>query len=321
MSPANLSGVHLLLTYKCLYECDHCFVWGSPTSKGTMTLTRVEDIIRQAHEVPSVKRVYFEGGEPFLFYPVLRRGIELARALSLEAGVVTNAYFATDDRAADLWLRPLAELGVSDLSLSTDAYHGSGEEKEMVQRAKRAAENLGMPVGVIEIEDVRRHSCATPEDESKGQICFRGRAAAVLAGKAKKKPWRTFDACPEKPPEIERVHVDPYGNVLFCQGISVGNAWKKPLKRIMSDLDPQKHPIIGPLIRGGPACLAGKFGVRPKRAYADACHMCYEVRCELRNRRGVRGILVPDQLYGVTPEEYPQSDVVHSSRTSAKKRR
>ena len=321
MSPVNLSGVHLLLTYKCLYECDHCFVWSSPASKGTMTLTRVEDIIRQAHEIPSMRRVYFEGGEPFLFYPVLCRGIELARTLSLEAGVVTNAYFATDDRAADLWLRPLAELGVSDLSLSTDAYHGSGEEKEMVRRAKRAAKGLGMPVGVIEIESVERHSCSTPEDKSKGQLCFRGRAAAVRAGKAKKRSWRTFDACPEKPPEIERVHVDPYGNVLFCQGISVGNAWKKPLKRIMSDLDPQKHPIVGPLINGGPAGLAREFSVRTKRVYADACHMCYEVRCALRNRRAVKRVLVPDQLYGLTPEENPQPYVALSSRASAKKKR
>ena len=265
MSPVELSGVHILLTYKCLYECDHCFVWSSPRSQGTMTLAQLEDVIRQAHEIPSVKRVYFEGGEPFIFYPLLRRGIQLARKLSLEVGVVTNAYFATDDGAADLWLRPLAEMGISDLSLSTDVHHGIGEEKEMVQRAKKAAERLGIPVGVIEIKDVEQFSCSAPRDESKGQLCFRGRAAVKLAGNVKKKPWKTFDTCPEEPPAIGRVHVDPYGNVLFCQGISIGNAWKKPLKRIMSELDARKHPIIGPLIEGGPARLAKQFDVKPKR--------------------------------------------------------
>lgn len=321
MSPVKLSGVHLLLTYKCLYECDHCFVWSSPGSKGTMTLAHLEDIIRQAHEIPSVKRVYFEGGEPFLFYPLLLRGVELARKLSLEVGVVTNAYFATDDKAADLWLRPLAELGVSDLSLSSDVYHGTGEEKEMVQRAKKAAERLGVPVGVIEIESVEQLSCSAPKDESKGQLCFRGRAVTTLAGKVKKRPSRTFDTCPEEPPEIGRVHVDPYGNVLFCQGIAVGNAWKKPLKRIMSDLDPQKHPIIGPLIEGGPARLAREFDVMPKRAYADACHMCYEVRCALRKRRTVKEILVPDQLYGVTSEDTLQPDLSRRTRTHPKRKR
>jgi len=300
MSGIELSGVHLLLTYKCLYECDHCFVWSSPGSEGTMTLAHVEDIIRQAREIPSVTRVYFEGGEPFLFYPLMLRGVELARKLSLEVGVVTNAYFATDDRATDLWLRPLADLGISDLSLSADSYHGTGEANKMVQRAKRTAKRLGIPVGVIAIESVEELSSPGPKDKSKGQLCFRGRAAEELAGRARKRPWRTFDNCPEEPPGIGRVHVDPYGNVLFCQGISVGNAWKRPLKTIISDLDPRKHPIIGPLMYGGPAELARRFSVKPKKAYADACHMCYDVRCALRKRGTARGVLVPDQLYGVT---------------------
>jgi hypothetical protein len=321
MSPVELSGVHLLLTYKCLYECDHCFVWSSPGSKGTMTLANLEDIIRQAHEVPSVKRVYFEGGEPFLFYPLMLRGIELARRLSLEAGVVTNAYFAADDRAADLWLRPLAELGISDLSLSTDSHHGTGEENKMVRRAKRAAKRLGVPVGVIEIESVEELSCSAPKDKSKGQLCFRGRAAAELAGRVRKRPWRTFDACPEEPPDISRVHVDPYGNVMFCQGVAVGNAWKKSLKSIMSDLDPQRHPVIGPLTDGGPAELARRFGVRPERSYADACHLCYEVRRTLRKRQTLKGVLVPDQLYGVMPEDALKRGVARSRKSSPKKRR
>ena len=302
MSSVELSGVHILLTYKCLYECDHCFVWSSPGAKGTMTLAQVENIIEQAHDIPTVTRVYFEGGEPFLFYPLLRRGVELARKHSLEVGVVTNAYFATDDGAADLWLRPLSEMGISDLSLSTDVHHGTGEEKDMVSRARMAAEKLGIPTGVIEIEGVEQLSCPGPKDGSKGQLCFRGRAAEKLAGEVKKKSWKTFDACPEEPPAIGRVHVDPYGNVLFCQGISVGNAWKKPLKKIMEELDPEKHPIIGPLMKGGPAELARRFGVTPKRTYADACHMCYEVRRVLRDRHAVNGILVPDQLYGITSE-------------------
>ncbi len=307
MPPVKLTGVHVLLTYKCLYECDHCFVWSSPSAKGTMSLNHVEDIIRQAGEIPSVERVYFEGGEPFLFYPLLLRGVELARKSSLEAGIVSNAYFATDDRSAELWLRPLAELGISDLSLSTDVYHGTGEERRMVQRAKRAAQRLGIPVGVLETESVEEFSGPTSRRSSKGQLCFRGRAVPTLAGKVEKKAWRTFDTCPEEPPKIGRVHVDPYGNVLFCHGISVGNAWRRPLKKIMSDLDPPEHPIIGPLIRGGPAALAKERGVRPSRAYADACHMCYALRCALRKRKALRSILVPEQLYGVTPQRDPSS--------------
>ena len=35
-----LSGLHLLLTYQCTFECDHCFGWGGPFQTGTMTLGR-----------------------------------------------------------------------------------------------------------------------------------------------------------------------------------------------------------------------------------------------------------------------------------------
>ena len=303
MSPVQLEGVHVLLTYKCLYECEHCFVWSSPFSKGTMTLPQVESVVRQAKDMPSVTRVYFKGGEPFLYYPLLRKGVELARSLSLEVGIVSNAYFSTDDKAAELWLKPLADLGISDLSLSTDEHHGAGEEKEMVLRARDAAERLGIPAAVIEVEGTDVLACTGQRDGSKGQLCFRGRAAEKLAPKVPRRPSKSFDKCPEEPPAIGRVHVDPYGNVLFCQGISVGNAWERPLREIMSDLEPERHPVIGPLMRGGPANLAKEHGVRPRKGYADACHMCYEVRQALRRRGALKGALLPDQSYGIDQDD------------------
>ena len=44
----KLSGLHLLLTYQCNLECDHCFVWGSPWQSGTMTLHIIQEILKQA---------------------------------------------------------------------------------------------------------------------------------------------------------------------------------------------------------------------------------------------------------------------------------
>ena len=32
-----LDGIHFLVTYRCTYACDHCFVWSSPDAEGTMT--------------------------------------------------------------------------------------------------------------------------------------------------------------------------------------------------------------------------------------------------------------------------------------------
>ena len=30
----RLDGIHFLVTYRCTYACDHCFVWGSPDAEG-----------------------------------------------------------------------------------------------------------------------------------------------------------------------------------------------------------------------------------------------------------------------------------------------
>ena len=59
----KLSGLHILLTYQCTFECDHCFVWGSPRQHGVLTLEQVDEILDQAKEA-GVESIYFEGDEP-----------------------------------------------------------------------------------------------------------------------------------------------------------------------------------------------------------------------------------------------------------------
>jgi hypothetical protein len=54
-NPATpLSGLHLLLTYACNYECDHCFVWGSPSQSGTMTIETIEHILAEAEALGTI---------------------------------------------------------------------------------------------------------------------------------------------------------------------------------------------------------------------------------------------------------------------------
>ena len=91
----KLTGLHILLTYQCNFECDHCFVWGSPWQSGTFTLSQLEDVMAQAKEVGTVSSIYFEGGEPFLYYPVLLRAVDAAIGMGFEVGVVSNGYWAT----------------------------------------------------------------------------------------------------------------------------------------------------------------------------------------------------------------------------------
>jgi hypothetical protein len=294
-----LSGLHLLLTYECNYECEHCFVWGGPSQTGTMTVETIARILDQAEALGTVKWIYFEGGEAFLYYAILGAGVRLAKEAGFNVGIVTNAYWATADTDATELLKPFAGL-VDDLSISSDAYHGSDESPEQPEIARRVAQQLGIPVDFItvaepEAVDVAGSAGQLPSGES--AVLYRGRAADVLASRVAAKPWEQFTECPwENLREPERVHVDPFGNLHICQGITIGNLLQRPLTEIMGDYGPDDHPIVGPLIAGGPAELVRRYDLSHEDGYADHCHLCYKSRCALRQR--FPDVLTPDQMYG-----------------------
>ncbi|MHC4774795.1 MAG: radical SAM protein [Planctomycetota bacterium] len=295
----KLTGLHLLLTYECTYECDHCFVWSSPRQSGTMTLDQIEQLLEQADALGDIEWIYFEGGEPFLYYAVLLAGVRAASLRGFRVGIVSNAYWATEVKDAVEWLRPLAGL-IEQLSISSDLYHGSEKLRPEAKNACAAAGQLGIPAGVISIAqpEAADAACAVgqlPEGES--ALIYRGRAIEKLAGGAAKRAWSEFTTCPyEDLREPGRVHVDPLGNVHICQGISLGNVFRTPLQEICATYDPDAHPITGALLAGGPAELLRREELPPADAYADACHLCDETRRRLRER--YPEILTPDQMYG-----------------------
>lgn len=293
-----LSGLHLLLTYRCNHECEHCFVWGGPSQTGTMSLETIEHILGQGRALGTIDWIYFEGGEPFLYNDTLVAGVRLAREFRFRVGIVSNAYWANSDAEAEKRLEPLAGL-IDDLSISSDAYHGNDGGVAYPDIARGAARKLGIPVDFIsvaapEATDVTSAAGKLPAGES--AVLYRGRAAEKLASRVVAKPWKQFDRCPwEDLRAPERLHVDPFGNLHVCQGISIGNIFQRSLPEIMRDYDADEHPIVGPLLAGGPAEIVRRHGMSHEDAYADHCHLCYEMRRALRER--YPGVLTPDQMY------------------------
>lgn len=297
----DLTGVHVLLTYQCTLECDHCFVWGSPWQNGTITLHNLRELLRQARAMAGVKSIYFEGGEPFLYYALLLQGVKEAAALGFESvGIVSNGYWATSVEDAVEWLRPLAGL-VQSLEISSDIYHWNERYSQQADAAQQAADRLGIPCSTISVAqpDAANANAAVGQLPA-GESCvmYRGRAAEKLAGRAEQHPWDTFTECPyENLRDPGRVHVDPLGNVHICQGIALGNVFQTPLADICAAYDPDAHPITGPLLAGGPVMLVREYGLVHREQYADACQLCSESCRALRGR--FPDILTPDQMYGV----------------------
>jgi hypothetical protein len=295
----KLTGLHLLLTYQCTFECDHCFVWGSPWQSGTMTAASVDHILQEGASLGTVNSIYFEGGEPFLYYATLLHGVRQAAATGFRVGIVSNAYWATSLPDARETLRPFAGL-VADLSLSQDLYHDVGDVSARIANARAAAAELRIPLGTIQIAQPDEGS-GDPEPASASALMYRGRATEVLASRATHHPWDTFTTCPyEDLRDPGRVHVDPLGHVHLCHGISLGNLFLTSLPELVDAYEPDRHPVAGPLLAGGPAALVTVYGVEHGERYADACHLCDEVRRRLRPR--FPATLAPDQMYGVAGE-------------------
>lgn len=268
-----------------------------------MTMSQIRKILKESEKIGSIQETYWEGGEPFLFYPIMLEGIRLAREMGFKVGIVSNGYWATCIEDAKLWLRPLSELGISDLSVSDDDLHYGGIKDSPAKCALHAAEELGMPAYSLRKTKPEVQKChdfgqdkGTPEIS--GGAKLRGRAVEKFAEGLPTRKCEDLKKCPyEDLVNPTRVHIDPYGNVQVCQGISIGSCWETPLSELIQSYDAQKHPICGPLVRGGPIRLIEEHNVDLKNGYVDECHLCYAARMTLLDK--YPKYLAPRQVYGL----------------------
>ena len=301
-----INGIHFILTYACNYTCDHCFLYCGPNSQGTFKLNQIKQILDEAVKIGAIEWIYFEGGEPFLYYPIMIEGLRLAKERGFKLGVVTNSYWATSVKDAEIWLRPISEIGIDSIDISDDLFHFGKEINNLAKNAKLASQNLDIPSCSINIETPTIKEGINKEHDKGtrvigGGAMFRGRAVENLIAGLPKQPWDNLTECPyEDLINLGRIHLDPFGNVQICQGISIGNAWKTPLSELINNYVPDNHPICSYLIRGGPSELAKRYNVRHDDSYVDECHFCYDVRLKLINK--FPKYLCPRQVYGLDEE-------------------
>jgi hypothetical protein len=190
---------------------------------------------------------------------------------------------------------------LKDIFISSDLMHYDEVVSPQAHNALAAAERLSIQANLIVCETPGAPRESTDSDRGQsiegGSIVYRGRAIPSFAATAPKFPWESFTECPyEELVAPGRVHVDYLGHLHVCQGLLIGNLFAQPLAEIMAGYSPRQHPILGPLIRGGPAELARAHGLALAEGYADACHLCYTARNQLRTR--FPESLGPGQMYG-----------------------
>jgi len=266
-----------------------------------MTIADIREIYKQAQKLGTIEWIFFEGGEPFLYYPIMLRGIEEASEMGFKTGIVTDTYWATTVEDALEWLTPISKVGLSDLSVSEDIFHQEEEEKEYPKNAIKAAEMLGLPVGTITIEEPKPKTSEEigwkGKPVTEGDVMFRGRAAEKLTEGLPRRNWAEFVECRhEDLANPSRVHIDPFGFIHLCQGLVLGNYKETSLSQLIESYDPISHPICAPILERGPVALVEKYNIPHEEGYVDECHLCYCARSALRKR--FPKYLAPGQMYG-----------------------
>ncbi len=232
---------------------------------------------------------------------MLVEAVAHATRLDLATAVVSNGYWITSERDLGIYLRPLVAAGLKRLQLSVDDVHHQRRlhhmSDQLLERCRRYRVTLQL-LGV-DIPEPNEEPLEAREGRyvSSGEIMFRGRAVETLARDQALWDWESFDECPhELLADPMRVHVDPHGYVHICQGTIIGNVDGEPLDAIMDGYEPDSHPVVGPLLRGGPAALVREHGLEHEEGYADACHLCFAARSQLRER--FPDELGPPSVYG-----------------------
>jgi hypothetical protein len=157
MTLARPQILSLFTTRRCTAACDHCAIGGSPRATGAIPVARLHGLIDEAARVPSLRRIAFTGRECFLLGCNLDALIAHARQLGFETRVVTNGYWAVNERAARDRAAALRAAGLDEMMLSTGTFHQEFVPVERVVNAARATAAAGIPV-LISVEECDQSS-------------------------------------------------------------------------------------------------------------------------------------------------------------------
>ena len=150
-SPQTLS---IITTHRCTAACEHCCFACSPGAEAAIPLARLQALVEETAEVPSIRQVVFTGGECFLLGPALDTLIRRCRDLGLGTRCVSNGYWAHSLPAAEARVAQLRAAGLEELNLSTGVFHARFVPWERVLWGAAAAASAGL--GVDQHRGLRR---------------------------------------------------------------------------------------------------------------------------------------------------------------------
>lgn len=133
------------VTRECNIGCAHCF---QDRSSEQARVSFVKELAQKLVERKLISRIGFTGGEAFVRFELLKQLIEISNVLGLPSGVVTNGFWAKSEQISAERLKPLVQLGLATLTLSTDRFHSQFIDTSRILNALVAAETLNVNTSI-----------------------------------------------------------------------------------------------------------------------------------------------------------------------------
>ncbi len=295
----NIKRLEFVLTEKCNSRCIHCQGAHSPEREGVM---EIEDGLTYLEETAAVTKLdsfMIFGGEPMLYPERTIKLFQRAKELGIpEIELITNGFWGRDPEKAKTLIFQLNEAGVTDILISVDAFHlpyisldgpRNVASASLAAGVKRVRWNVAILEGIDAQNKYDRQTrqilkiLAPLNLEANFKIWPQGRAIKNLRSFF---PSQSLKGdCPEKETNLVNpncISLDPSGWASICWSLSIGNAKKVPLSKILTNYHWKTHPIIRALVEKGPRGLidlpeSEGFNFQEEK-YIDKCHLCVEIR-------------------------------------------
>ncbi|MBU1221199.1 radical SAM protein [Myxococcota bacterium] len=286
MSTQRLRFAIILLTRKCLFQCAHCDVFSSPRSSDTFTPIQIRKLLQRLRNT-GITDIIISGGEPFLYFPLLRYALNECRNNGFRTTVWTSGYWLSSRENLEINLKILAESGLNQLLISSDQLHLNEKILSSSDWLKSECAGFNISLGFS--------SHSWPETGVKytlkngalpiGGVAFiRGRGAQTTEAEGNigilKYSINDLAQCPHQNLlEPEYLYFDFQGNIMPCPGISYGNIFKGNLQKTLSNEKLKENPFIRHILTKG-FIIDDNNSTLEK--YADHCHACFKLRTHLR---------------------------------------
>ena len=255
---------------------------------------------------------HLSGGEIFLQQGKLFSIIEKIRKYhKKDLGISTNAFWAVNYEKTVKIVDQLIESGITGIAISADYYH----QKYM------PADGPKILAGIVKEKGLRTHSYlmgARLNDDTQDSKEINAITEQVTSdvnqdldlpiamafersiGKGSKINMPKKSGIPQgmctelntclgerSPFNPAMVWIDPYGNVMICYGVIIGNLHEKSLNDIIEGYAIDKYPQIKNIALYGPKGLlneAQQNGLNAEKGFYDECDLCYQSRVALHHK-------------------------------------